>query len=211
MNTKYSRQELQRIWTIPNALSVGRVLITPVIGHAVLADKPVLAFSLLFASALSDFADGYLARRWRQQSALGSLLDPLGDKVLVGVLAASLAWKGLLPGWLMATILLRDVGLIISGIYVRWRTLPGPFTIRKYFDPTIATATVSPTLISKVNTALQILLLGCTLATPLLVDSYPSFISHCLVPLQWTVMGTTVGSALSYIKDYRKVVKFIKK
>src|SRR4051794_16749118 len=67
-----TKKELQRIWTIPNAISASRIIMTPLIGHAVLTDRPATAMSLFVVSAVSDFADGYFARRFNQQSALGS-------------------------------------------------------------------------------------------------------------------------------------------
>jgi cardiolipin synthase len=171
----------------------------------------MLATSLLLLCGISDVADGYIARRFRQQSALGSILDPLGDKLLVGVLAGALVWKGLVPVWLVSMILARDFGLVTSGIYVRWKNLPSPVTWAKFVDPATATATVTPTTISKINTALQIILLGLSLTSPMLVDAYGSVVEPLLVALQYTVAVTTIWSSISYIRNFRRVIRFIKK
>ncbi len=72
---------------------------------------------------LTDWLDGYLARRMGLQSVLGSYLDPLGDKVLVCCVMGALAWKGLVPAWVAWVVLGRD-GLLVAGTVLhRWRTL----------------------------------------------------------------------------------------
>ena len=209
--SKYSKRELQRVWTIPNALSISRIVVAPLVGHAVLTDRPGLAVSLLVLCGISDVADGYIARRYHQKSALGSIIDPLSDKLLVGVLTGVLVWKGLLPVWLAGMILARDAGLILSGVYVRWRSLAAPITWSKFVDPAIATATVNPTVVSKINTALQIVLLGSSLLSPVLASQYGLDIGTPLSVLQYSVAATTVWSSISYATNFRRVIKFIKK
>lgn len=207
-----TRKELQRVWTIPNALSTSRIILSPLVGHAILAERPIFALSLVVLCGVSDLADGWIARRWRQESALGSLLDPIGDKLLIGVLASTLVWKNMLPVWVAIIFLTRDISLIMAGLYVRFRTLPRPFTLGRFINPSIATTKVSPTIISKVNTALQLLTLGLSLAvTPALHNIIPINQIPSLTPLYCIVSASTIWSLFRYIKDYRKVVKFIKK
>lgn len=72
-------------------------------------------------------ADGWIARTWTSQaSKLGSFLDPVADKFLVGSLFLSLAWVGLIPMPLTYLVLSRDVALVIGAMYVRYRSLPHP-------------------------------------------------------------------------------------
>jgi len=107
-------------------------------------------------------------------------------------------------------ILLRDGGLLLSGFYIRYRSLPGPFTWRAYFDPGLPSAKVMPSLVSKANTALQMLLLGASLLAPMLGES-PALNDLVLPTLQWSVAGTTAWSGLSYIRHHRQVVKYLHK
>lgn len=83
--------------TIPNALSGSRILAAPVLAHAVLAADYPTALGLLGYCAATDLVDGFLARRLGQESRLGSVLDPVGDKLLVGALVIPMTFTGLLP------------------------------------------------------------------------------------------------------------------
>lgn len=97
--------------TVPNLLGVGRILATPVVMALLLADWPGsdLAGGILFVvAALTDFADGWLARRWNQVSPLGVFMDLAADKVLVAGVLIAMVEIGLVPTWLAATILIRE-------------------------------------------------------------------------------------------------------
>jgi hypothetical protein len=87
----------ENIYTIPNALTLSRLVIAPVVGYHILQDNYVMAFGLFAYAGLTDLVDGYLARRWKQQSVLGSILDPTADKTLMTISAVTLATKGALP------------------------------------------------------------------------------------------------------------------
>lgn len=97
---------------------------------------------------------------------MGSVVDPMADKLLVTVLTVSLAAKGLLPVWLAGIILGRDLGLAVSAICYRWISLPPPKTFRRYWDFTLPSAEVRPTGISKVNTLFQLMLLAASTVNP---------------------------------------------
>ena len=100
----------------------------------------------------------------------------------------------------MALLILgRDSGLLLSGLYIRYKSLPKPRLLAQLFDPSVATAEVKPTMISKVNTVLQLGLLSGTLLAP--------NVGLILNVLQWTVAFTTAWSGLAYFKDHRKVIK----
>lgn len=73
--------------------------------------------------------------------------------------------------WLAVIILGRDVGLAISAIYYRWISLPPPKTMARYWDFSLPSAEVKPTTISKVNTALQLLLVGTAIALPVVPEA----------------------------------------
>ncbi|WWC58823.1 uncharacterized protein I303_101367 [Kwoniella dejecticola CBS 10117] len=182
-------------YTIPNALTLARILACPFLGYTIVDGDFAWATGILFASGLSDWLDGWLARRYNSRSVLGSILDPAADKALMTTLVGTLAWSGLLPLPLAILIFGRDLGLSISAFYFRFISLPKPRTLKRYFDVSIPSAEVKPTQISKINTALQLLLMGLTTVSPLLGYS----IAGPLQALQWTVAGTTIWSGFSYI------------
>lgn len=82
--------------------------------------------------------DGFIARNWASQaSKLGSFLDPMADKLLVGALVISLSYCNLFPVWLCAMIIFRDVFLIVAGFVIRYISLPPPVssTLTFYAGP----------------------------------------------------------------------------
>lgn len=81
--------------------------------------------------------DGYIARNWPSQASnLGSFLDPMADKLLVGSLVISLTYTNLFPVWLCGMVLFRDVFLIAAGFVIRYISLPPPVTYF-YFESVI--------------------------------------------------------------------------
>jgi cardiolipin synthase len=107
---------------------------------------------------------------------------------------------------LSVVILGRDLGLLLSGFFVRYHSLPPPVTLSKYFDISFPSTEVKPSAVSKINTVLQIVLLGGTLSSSVLGLPYDS------LPLQtmhWLVAGTTIWSGLAYIKHHREYVKYL--
>lgn len=93
-------------------------------GAAIVATGLVLA-------GLSDAVDGYIARRFNQQSKLGSILDPLADKALVGAVALPLALTGALQPWVVALMITRDVGLVLGVLVMRSGLTPASGVSRK--------------------------------------------------------------------------------
>ena len=84
---------------------------------------------------VTDWADGYLARKLGHTSVLGSYLDPLGDKILIGALVGALGWQGVIPPWLVVVVLGRDVGLIGGMMWYRWRMFGGKWPgFRAFMD-----------------------------------------------------------------------------
>ncbi|EIN03864.1 hypothetical protein PUNSTDRAFT_77504 [Punctularia strigosozonata HHB-11173 SS5] len=194
----------ENIYTWPNLLTTSRILACPVLGWAILHDSFYLSTSLLVYASLSDWFDGFLARRYNMRSVLGTILDPAADKTLVTTLTVTLAMKGLLPIPLAVIIIGRDVLLSFSAFYIRYTSLPAPKTFSRYWDFSIPSAEVRPTQISKYNTAFQLLLMGTTAISPIL----PIDLAIPLTALQWTVATTTIWSGLSYVfsKDAVKLI-----
>ncbi|XP_073860919.1 cardiolipin synthase (CMP-forming) isoform X7 [Macaca fascicularis] len=103
-------------------------------------------------------------------------------------------------------IISRDVMLIAAVFYVRYRTLPTPRTLAKYFNPCYATARLKPTFISKVNTAVQLILVAASLAAPVF-----NYADSIYLQILWCFTAfTTAASAYSYYHYGRKTVQVIK-
>lgn len=86
------------IYTIPNFLTVTRIVASPVIGYLILQDAHTWAVGLLAYAGLSDLVDGWIARRWNRRTVVGTIIDPMADKILMTILTVCLAVKGALPG-----------------------------------------------------------------------------------------------------------------
>lgn len=196
---------------------MARLIAAPFVGYLIVTDQPGWALSLLAAAAVTDLLDGWIARRWKLHTVVGSVIDPMADKVLMTVLAVSLAAQGGLPMWLAVLVLGRDVGLGFAAIYYRWVSLPPPKTFTRYWDFSLPSAEVRPTTVSKYNTFLQLALMGVTTAAPVLAASDgtvaallggPYDLSPALTVMQYVVAVTTVWSGASYIysKDAVKIL-----
>ena len=136
--------------TIPNLLTILRVLLTPVLVIFLLQDRLIAALVVFIVAGITDGLDGLIARLYRQKSRLGAFLDPLADKLLLATTYVLLAVKNLVPSWLTVIVLSRDV-LILLGIFVLFMQ-DLPFEIR-------------PTIASKLTTCSQILTAVVTMAS----------------------------------------------
>lgn len=87
----------ENIYNIPNILTASRLLLTPVIGYLVLHDSHAWAVGLFAYAGISDLVDGWMARKWKLQTVVGSVIDPMADKFLMAVLVGCLAVKGAIP------------------------------------------------------------------------------------------------------------------
>ncbi|WP_243062866.1 CDP-alcohol phosphatidyltransferase family protein [Humibacter sp. RRB41] len=105
-----------RVFTIPNCLSFFRLALVPIFLWFVIVGWDAWALVVLIVASVTDFLDGYLARRLGQVSRLGQLLDPAADRLYIFAALIGLAWRDLLPWWLVAVIIARDVMLLVLGI-----------------------------------------------------------------------------------------------
>jgi cardiolipin synthase len=127
---------------IPNLICLLRIALIGPILSALHAGEHLTALVLFIVAAVSDGLDGYLAKRFSWTSNLGRFLDPLADKLLLVAVFVATAWLGLVPWWLTAAVVARDV---MIGL--------GALVFRVWFGPLHG----RPTLISKINTAAQLL------------------------------------------------------
>jgi cardiolipin synthase len=108
-----SRTAVSRVWTVPNLLSALRILGVPVFLWLVLVQQAdVWAFGLLVVAGVSDWLDGFLARKLNQTSPIGALLDPLADRLYIGATLLGLALRDFIPWWLVAVLLIRELMLL---------------------------------------------------------------------------------------------------
>jgi len=196
-------KEKDNIVTIPNMLCVSRIIAAPILTNLIVQGEFEKASLLFMAAGFTDLLDGWIARNFKgQSSSLGSFLDPLADKILVCTLYLSLTFANLIPPSLCSLIVSRDLFLVYAGLYIRYMSVPPPFTIKKYFDVSLPTATVQPTTISKINTGLQFLLITVSLGGPVF-----GYTGHPALHYLWAATGTTTFlSAVSYafVKDTYK-------
>ncbi|MCJ1293522.1 hypothetical protein MMC34_005077 [Xylographa carneopallida] len=199
----------ENIYTLPNLLTFSRLLAAPLVGYLVVHDQHAWALGLFAYAGITDLVDGWIARRWQLQTVVGTVIDPMADKTLMTVLVGVLAWKGGMPLWLAGIILSRDVLLGLAAIYYRYISLPPPKTFARYWDFSLPSAEVHPTGISKVNTALQLGLIGWTVGMPLMVgQGWGDVLGSGLVGMQYLVATTTIWSGASYLytKDAVKIL-----
>ena len=106
-----------RIGSVPNLLGIARILATPVVAALILVGTPgtgIAAFVVFVLAAITDFLDGWLARRRDEVSPLGVFMDLTADKVLVAGVLVAMVEAGLTPTWMVATIVIRE--LVVSGV-----------------------------------------------------------------------------------------------
>jgi cardiolipin synthase len=130
-------------WNLPNAISLVRILLTPVFLVAFWNNRMDWALGAFVAAGVSDALDGTLARLLKQRTELGAILDPLADKFLLLASYVSLGLAGWLPAWVVALVLARDL-VILGGLWVLRRA---GVDVR---------ANICPAWASKCNTAAQI-------------------------------------------------------
>jgi len=129
--------------SIPNLITLGRILLVPIVVWAIATPGAMwIAFVLFLVAGVSDAADGYLAKRFAMTTELGAYLDPLADKALIVSIYLTLGINNLIPRWLVLLVVSRDI-LIVGGIMLSW-VIGNPLKIK-------------PLLVSKLNTVAQIL------------------------------------------------------
>lgn len=168
------------LFTLPNIISFGRLCAVPFAIWLVLHRHFGAAFCLFVAAGVSDAVDGWLARR-RGGSALGAVLDPLADKVLMIGMYVTLAATGELPDWLAILVVFRDL-VIVGGVLLLWVTSLG--------------VQIKPLEVSKANTALQIALVAVVLG----LDSLGVTLWPVRLALVWLVAGSTLLSGAAYVR-----------
>jgi cardiolipin synthase (CMP-forming) len=123
-------QVSSRVLTLPNVLSALRLLSVPVFLWAILTERDGLAIGLLMASGISDYLDGKIARTYGLVSRVGQLLDPVADRLYIVSTLVGLAWRDIIPWWLVAVLLAREVFMGVVVLVAKrhgWVGLPVHF------------------------------------------------------------------------------------
>jgi len=165
---------------IPNLISLLRILFVVPVVLTLLLGEFSTALVLFAIAGFSDALDGFLAKRYHWESRLGSILDPLADKLLLVASYATLVWLNLLPSWLLWIVLGRDV-LIIAGA-LAYHYMVGKFDLLPLWS-------------SKINTFLQITLV-------LLVIFQQSGLfdgQYGIKIVMWLVVASIVNSGSEYV------------
>jgi len=102
-----------RVLTLPNALSVLRLVGVPVFLWAIVSGHDVIALVTLMLSGVTDYLDGWIARRFRLVSRVGQLLDPLADRLYIATTLFGLAWREIIPWWLVVVLFSRELLLAV--------------------------------------------------------------------------------------------------
>jgi cardiolipin synthase len=178
------------VYVIPNVLTVLRLLAVPLIVLLMIEHRMSLAFLLFVAAGVTDGLDGFLAKRFNWRTELGAWLDPLADKALLVSIYVTLGIFGHIPAWLVILVVSRDI-LIIGAFVLSWM-MERPVRIK-------------PLIVSKVNTAAQILLAASVLADL----GFGLGLERIADGLVLLVTATTVLSALAYLKGwFRHMVEY---
>jgi cardiolipin synthase len=135
---------------LPNIITTGRILVVPIVVWAIISGQMQIAFWLFVLAAISDAVDGFLAKRLGAVSEFGAYLDPLADKTLLVSIYVTLGIANLLPRWLVIAVVSRDI-MIVGAVMLSW--LVGK-PVR-----------VKPLMVSKLNTAAQIVYACVVLAS----------------------------------------------
>jgi cardiolipin synthase len=169
--------------SIPNLITLGRILLVPVVVWAIIYGELWLAFVLFLAAGVSDAVDGYLAKRFNMASELGAYLDPLADKTLIVSIYVTLGIAGKIPLWLVILVVSRDI-MIVGAIMLSW-LLGSPLKVK-------------PLLVSKLNTVAQIVF-ACVVLASLGFDLRADNLIFALI-LVVTVL--TLLSVAAYVREF---------
>ena len=171
---------------LPNAITIGRIILVPIIIWCISIDEFLISFILFSIAGISDFIDGWLARLHKLQTVLGAWLDPVADKLLMGSVYLTLGLLGHLPLWLVSVVILRDVFII------------GMVVLAKFQNKL---AGIKPLMVSKINTVAQI-----TLAILVLADlSFTTNLMAWREPIYLLVGATTLISTFAYLSAWVKI------
>ncbi len=173
--------------TIPNFVTLIRIILTPVFLVCLIDNRVFAALVVFIAASVSDGVDGMIARVFNQKSKIGAYMDPLADKILLITAFLTLAVKGIIPSWLTAAVISRDI-IIMLGILIL--LLNG------------VTFNMKPSILSKITTCAQ---LGTICIV--LVNVCFAILTANIITLAFFITGIlTIVSGLGYMINWFKII-----
>jgi len=174
-------------WSLPNLLTYGRILAIPALVAILFWPRDDwmrwIALGIYTAAAITDYLDGYIARAWSQQSAIGRMLDPIADKLLVAALLLMLVYTGQIEGWtLWAAIVILCREILVSGL-------------REFLADLKVSVPVSK--VAKWKTTAQLFALGFLVVGPAGDKVLPGNTTIGIV-LLWAAAGLTIYTGWDY-------------
>lgn len=174
-------------WSLPNLLTYGRILAIPALVAILFWPRDDwmrwMALAIYTLAAITDYLDGYIARAWSQQSAIGRMLDPIADKLLVAALLLMLVYTGQIEGWtLWAAIVILCREILVSGL-------------REFLADLKVSVPVSK--VAKWKTTAQLFALGFLIAGPAGDKVLPGNTMIGVV-LLWAAAGLTIYTGWDY-------------
>lgn len=167
--------------SIPNLITLGRVILVPVVFWLLVTGQLRAAFLAFVVAGISDAVDGFLAKRFNWETELGAYLDPIADKLLIVCIFIALGVTGRLPSWVVIIVVSRDV-LIVIAIVLSW-LLNHPTPMK-------------PLAVSKLNTVAQIVLAATVLAD----EAFGLRLNGPVLVLTWMTAGLTLASLAAYLR-----------
>jgi cardiolipin synthase len=186
-------------YNLPNLLTYARILAVPLIVLCFFLEGELqssdfarwLAFGIFAAASITDFFDGYLARRWKQTSNIGRMLDPIADKLVVSVVLLLLAAEGSLKNWsLWAAVIILCREILVSGL-------------REYLAS--LEVSVPVTWLAKWKTAIQLVAIGFLLIGPA-GDKLVPYVTETGHVLLWISAIVTLYTGWDYFRSGLKHV-----
>lgn len=167
--------------SIPNLITLGRVILVPVVFWLLLSGQLQLAFVAFVVAGISDAVDGFLAKRFNWETELGAYLDPIADKLLIVSIFLALGFTDKLPSWLVIAVVSRDILIVIAVILSWFLDHPTP---------------MKPIAVSKANTVSQIVLAALVLAD----EAFGLRLRGPVQALIWITGATTLASLIAYLR-----------
>ncbi|HKI60456.1 MAG TPA: CDP-alcohol phosphatidyltransferase family protein [Mariprofundaceae bacterium] len=167
---------MRSILNIPNILTLGRIIITPVIVYAILKGEPELALAMMIAAGITDMLDGAIARYFNQRTTVGAYLDPLADKLMLISTFVTLFIVNEVPLFLFLAVVFRDAIIVLGALA---------------YEMVTHQLKMEPSMVSKVTTFMQIV----CVVTLILDMAYP--LTDTLI--QTTVWATFIVTCISGI------------
>lgn len=187
-------KSLANYFTLPNITTGVRVILSPVLLYTLLSHYWVASFVICFTAGITDWFDGYFARKYNQSTPFGQYFDPIADKILMTFSYIGLGMTGLVPVFLCVLIIVRDILIASGGVYVVWKEIQLDLT---------------PSLLSKINTGFQIALIGYTVFIQFLHTcgvEHPVFsLLHFMLILLTCL--TTLFSGIHYGQHFATIFK----